>query len=235
MKKPLFMLFLVAFLVPGFAQAALITIGTAGYDSDGNGDPEVYNLIWDNDNNGNSVVWLDYTNDELNWDNQMDWAAGLGNTGVLTINLDGYTLDWVGAWRLPETDNETSGYNITTSEMGHLYYEELGNSDDETGGNDDLVTGPFDYLIPYTYWSGKEVTAENTRVWTFNMDDGKQEGLSKDDPENSSDERMLHGLALHDVVNVSPTDPVPLPSTILLFSVGLAGLAWYRRMNRIGV
>jgi len=48
--------------LPSAANATLITIGTADYDSNGNGIIEAnesYNLIWDDDNNGNSVVGLD--------------------------------------------------------------------------------------------------------------------------------------------------------------------------------
>ncbi len=42
----------------GLVNAALTTIGTAQF----NGVGDEYNLIWDNDNNGNSVIWLDYIN-----------------------------------------------------------------------------------------------------------------------------------------------------------------------------
>ena len=59
----------------GVAQATLTVIGTATYD-DGTGGQE-YNLIWDDDNNGKSVVWLDYTHPGDTWNNQMAWAASL--------------------------------------------------------------------------------------------------------------------------------------------------------------
>ena len=67
------------------AHAVLVTVGTATY---GGSD---YNLIWDDDNNGNSVIWLDYTNSDATWSEQMDWAAGLGST--LTYNFDKPYLD----------------------------------------------------------------------------------------------------------------------------------------------
>jgi len=76
MKKSLVVLFLLMF--SGSAYAALMTIGTATYnDSD-------YNLIWDPDNNGNSVIWLDYSNSQTTWDNQVSWADDLNSN--LTIN-----------------------------------------------------------------------------------------------------------------------------------------------------
>ena len=98
------------------AQATLITIGTATYGG------SICNLIWDDDNNGNSVVWLDYTNNPATWQNQVNWATGLD--AALTINLNpGYSVDWVdNAWRLPATvdgsyewgydGTTTAGYNI---------------------------------------------------------------------------------------------------------------------------
>lgn len=71
----------------GTAHASLATIGTASYEGSS------YNLIWDNDNNGKSLVWLDYSNPVATWDNQMAWAAGMNTTGVLTYAINpGYTV-----------------------------------------------------------------------------------------------------------------------------------------------
>lgn len=68
----------------GLAQADLTTIGTATYD-DGTGSKN-YNLIWDDNNKGNSVIWLDYSNALTNWTAQKAWAAGLDSN--LTYNLN---------------------------------------------------------------------------------------------------------------------------------------------------
>ena len=121
-------------IMVGLAQAALTTIGTATY---GGSD---YNLIYDDDDTGHGgggLVWLDYSNPPANWTDQKDWAAGL-DLG-LTYNIDSaYIVTWNDtAWRLPDTIDgtydyscdgaTTGGYNITTSEMGHLYYTELEN------------------------------------------------------------------------------------------------------------
>ncbi len=62
----------------GLANATLVTIGTANYGG------SEYKLIWDENNNGNSVVWLDYTNTQASWTDQNSWAAGLD--GSLTYN-----------------------------------------------------------------------------------------------------------------------------------------------------
>ncbi len=57
----------------GSANATLITIGTAQF----NGTGTAYNLIWDDDHNGQSRVWLDYTEPTNTWTNQKKWAAEL--------------------------------------------------------------------------------------------------------------------------------------------------------------
>jgi hypothetical protein len=121
----------------GISHATLTTIGTADYDSDGDGTPESYKLIYDDDNNGKSVVWLDYSNPKNTWDNQVAWAAGLNDPGVLSYNIDpSYSIDWgTNQWRLPSTvdgalvfgyegdpDNDnlytyTYGWNLANSEM----------------------------------------------------------------------------------------------------------------------
>ncbi|RJQ55734.1 MAG: hypothetical protein C4526_03015 [Nitrospiraceae bacterium] len=79
-----------------------------GSDSLGN------QLIYDDDLN---ITWYDYSNSPDTWYNQMDWAA------ALTVNFNSTVYD---NWRLPSSVYapwpEQAGYNITSSEMGHLFY-----------------------------------------------------------------------------------------------------------------
>jgi hypothetical protein len=181
------------FVLVSVGYADMKVIGTATYmGSD-------YNLIWDDDNNGKSIVWLDYTNDANTWANQMAWAASLGDD--LAINLDGYTVRWdEDEWRLPTTmdgiyeygydGTTTGGYNITSSEMGHLYYEELGNlgyydiNGNYQAGYGLQETEDFENLIPSWYWSGTEYTYDPglnqgfTMALGFQGTSGKSEGLS---------------------------------------------------------
>ncbi|MCP4265242.1 MAG: hypothetical protein GY777_06655, partial [Candidatus Brocadiaceae bacterium] len=145
MKKVIVLLVLMMMGYSIQAQAGLTTIGTAAY---GGSD---YNLIWDDNNNGNSVVWLDYTNDPTDWQSQKDWALGL-DSAITSYDIDpGYTITWDDDWRLPTTpDNSGSfGSGKTNSEMGHLYHTELGNG---TGGLTN--TGDFQNLVASVYWSG---------------------------------------------------------------------------------
>ncbi|MCK4378317.1 MAG: hypothetical protein KAW01_03190 [Deltaproteobacteria bacterium] len=113
MRKRLLALLAVGFLLAGLvgvSQAALVTIGTAQFSGMG---PE-YNLIWDDDNNGNSVVWLDYRSGALNWSSQNNWAAGLDSSLTYDIDPASWSVDWgVNSWRLPSA--------LGGSEMSHLF------------------------------------------------------------------------------------------------------------------
>jgi hypothetical protein len=214
----------------GVGNAALTTIGTATYQGTD------YNLIWDDDNNGNSVVWLDYTNRD-NWDNQIAWAAGLGNE-LTNINTPGYSITWDDhAWRLPSTvdgpyrrgydGTTTAGYNITTSEMGHLYYEELGNLGYyDTSGNSPQTgwglqqTGDFDNLIASWYWSGTEYADNPDRAWLFYMSHGYQHYEFK----------SYYGYGL--AVRSGHVSAVPVPGAVWLLGSGLTGLAALGRRKK---
>lgn len=116
------------------SDAALQNLGT---DSLGN------RLIYDTDID---VTWYDYTNTSGNWQYQMDWAA------ALSVNFGGNVYD---DWHLPttidgplvvrNTGTTTGGYNITSSEMGHLFYAELGNDGyyDTSGNETGCSSGGF--------------------------------------------------------------------------------------------
>jgi len=225
----------------GMAQAALTTIGTACY---GGSD---YNLIYDDDDTGHGgggLVWLDYTHSSATWQNQKDWASGLGASLTVTLESPIHTdIDWTTGWRLPDTvdgpyvhgyegdpDNDglytyTAGYNLANSEMGHLFYTELGNlgyvdtSGNLQSGYGLQNTGDFDNLIACWCWSGKEYVDPDS-VWGFWMDRGHQSVTGKS--------YHRYGLA----VRSGQVSTVPLPGAIYLFGSGLIGLASLKRRKQ---
>ena len=132
----------------------------------------------------------------------MAWAEGLNAPGVLTYNFNsGVSVTWQGDWRLPKTvdggrkfgtdGTTTAGYNITTSEMGHLFYVSLGNLGyyDKNGNTRPgwgvpfeevdwglKNTGPFENLQVVSYYSSTTYEANPVHAWHFLMYLGYQQG-----------------------------------------------------------
>ncbi len=164
------------FCFGGAANASLTIIGTASYDSDGDGAAETYNLIYEDNSIDGGLVWLDYTNPREYWLEQENWAGGLSFRGADIDLLPGFatTIDWSTGWRLPLTQNTGMGDNQTGSEMGHLYYDSLG----KPAGGPLGDTSPFSYLLPGLYWSLTEQHANAS--YTFLFSSGNQNTYPKD-------------------------------------------------------
>ena len=83
--------------------------------------------------------YLTANNAFLTWDGARSWAAGL-------------TVGTLSGWSLPATDPSCIGANCTNSQMGELWYTELGN----TAGFALSNAGPFKNLQSFGHWSGTD-------------------------------------------------------------------------------
>lgn len=209
---------LAASLVSGAAHADL-----QGRDLDGNiATVEAY---YDTDLN---ITWLAAAagidmNRSMSWADANTWAANLS----IVDNFNHLTYD---NWRLPTTlqpDASCSGqswtsfgYGCTGSEMGHLFYSELGGTAGQsilTSMDTDLAK--FSNLRGGLYWSGSE-NVDNpiyADAWGFDFYDGHQDAYGQI--------YTFYALA------VSPGDvaAVPEAQTYALMLAGLGLIGWRAR------
>lgn len=199
----------------GGASARLVTEGTVEYGG------AQRNLIYDTDLN---ITWLDYSNVPTTisvgggttqvgglWTEQMSWADNLS----LTVNGITYS-----DWRLPSSysDYQDGQDNLhsTDSEMGHLYFTELGLPGAELNSNG------FHNLTADWYWSGTENAVRPSLAVAFGMFGGIQ------DPDFYKWGSNMNALAVH---SGHIAAPIPEPETyaMLLTGLGLLGVMARRR------
>jgi len=147
-------------------------------------------LIYDSDQD---ITWLQDANYAMtsgyDADGRMDWQSAVDWVDDLVYG--GYD-----DWRLPTTvdgpdarvvigydGTTTAGWNITTSEMGYMFYENLENlsyyATDGTHPQADFGlknTSFFINLQPTDYWSGTEQAVHPSTAWYFSFAVGNQGG-----------------------------------------------------------
>jgi hypothetical protein len=161
-----------------------------------------------------NITWLRNANvnGAMSWADANTWASN-------------YSLGSYGDWRLPTTN--CSANPCLNSEMGHLWYTELGNP---TNGGYMTNSGGFQNLqSDFTYWLGTAFSIND--AWNFYPLIGTQNLNGKTG--------LAYAFAVSDgsvgrsTEEVVPSGTVPEPESILLALTALGALALARRRRQV--
>ena len=158
-----------------------------------------------------TTVDFDTSTGLMTWWGAQAWANNL--------SLGGYT-----DWTLPTTIPANVGYSQKGSQMGDLFYNQLGG----VAGNSITTTNNSNYNLFYNvqsdpYWSNSEYAPNPSFAWLFITNGGFQGNYGKND----------HVYAW--AVRSGDVAAVPLPGSVWLFLYGLICFMGLKRRDKIEI
>lgn len=207
------------------ANAALVSRlgGLAVYDTD-------LNITWIADarlsvSNTFGTIGVHPTTGAMDWNTANTWISNMNAANYLGFS----------DWRLPMTlvpdatctgnavgstgpSGDSTGYNCTGSEMGHLFYTELGaTAGTNVTSGDPGELAKFSNISHSLYWSGTVADSSSGLVWAFGFGDGRQ-------IDNAYEGYGNYALVVRSG-DVGGASAVPVPAAIWLAGSALIGLA----------
>ena len=170
---------------------------------------------------------------QMNWDTANEWINGMN-----TSNYLGYS-----DWRLPSSLNKNAPFGpdtygpvwgtnfqpVNTSEMGHLFYNELSGYTLPFALGITSTSDPdialFQNFTDNFYWSGtinEDDSTKNT-VWGLSFGNGAQVPTGKTN----------HPFVMA-VRDITP-EPIPEPSTWILLGIGMIGIVFISVRKKLSV
>lgn len=171
------------------------------------------------------------SNGQMTWTTAQAWIEAMNTANYLGHN----------DWRLPTALNQDgtgpcSGFNCTGSELGHMFYNNLGGNASESvldtsgdtpqeianlllfGGTQSGNTVTGSSIQPYVYWSGTEAAFSPSNAWFFYNYSGLQSSLG------SFRDFDFYAWAVRPG-DVTATVPEPQTLALALLALGATGVA----------
>ena len=190
---------------------------------------DVLNITWLQDANYaqtsgydvQDITWLQTINQADDINGRMTWSEA--NSWAAQLEYGGYD-----DWRLASVGSSpTSGLNVTTSELGHMFYNNLGNAEMTSVLNLDFNVSFTDAALGGStvsflnvqaagYWNNEDHPTTNL-AWAFWNDNGFQNSSS------NNVNRFAWAVRPGDV------SIIPVPAAAWLFGSALVALGLARR------